>query len=101
LDVIANGPFWSRQHVLAPFLTETEQAALRRSAKDAAEYFRQTFAADQSPPSTVGDAGAIVRVFNVPHHAFLGIEDEARADKLVRGIVGKRLTYKDLSPSVA
>jgi hypothetical protein len=31
----------------------------------------------------------------------LGIEDEARADKLVRGIVGKRLTYKDLSPSVA
>jgi hypothetical protein len=47
------------------------------------------------------DAGAIVGVFNVPHHAFLGIEDEARADKLVRGIVGKRLTYKDLSPSVA
>jgi transposase-like protein len=31
----------------------------------------------------------------------LGVNDEARADKLVRGIVGKRLTYKDSSPSVA
>jgi transposase-like protein len=31
----------------------------------------------------------------------LGVNDEARADKLVRGIVGKRLTYRDSSPSVA
>jgi transposase-like protein len=31
----------------------------------------------------------------------LGVNDEARADKLVRGIVGKRLTYRDSSLSVA
>jgi transposase-like protein len=31
----------------------------------------------------------------------LGIGDEARADTLVRGIVGKRLTYRDSSLSVA
>ncbi len=29
----------------------------------------------------------------------LGVNDEARADRLVRGIVGKRLMYKDSSPA--
>jgi hypothetical protein len=29
----------------------------------------------------------------------LGVSDEARADKALRGIVGKRLTYKDSSPA--
>jgi transposase-like protein len=35
--------------------------------------------------------------FRYNERAALGIEDEARADKLVRGIVGKRLTYRDSS----
>jgi len=33
--------------------------------------------------------------FRYNERAALGVTDEARADKLVRGIVGKRLTYKD------
>jgi hypothetical protein len=49
LDVIANAPYWSRQRVLAPFLTATEQAALRQSTKDAAKLFRQAFAVDRKP----------------------------------------------------
>jgi transposase-like protein len=32
--------------------------------------------------------------FRYNERAALGVEDEARADKLVRGIVGKRLTYR-------
>jgi transposase-like protein len=39
--------------------------------------------------------------FRYNERASLGVSDEARADTLVRGIVGKRLTYKDSSPSVA
>jgi transposase-like protein len=39
--------------------------------------------------------------FRYNQRAALGVNDEARADNLVRGIVGKRLTYKDSSPSVA
>jgi transposase-like protein len=39
--------------------------------------------------------------FRYNERAALGVSDEARADRLVRGIVGKRLTYKDSSPSVA
>jgi len=39
--------------------------------------------------------------FRYNERAALGVSDEARADRLVHGIVGKRLTYKDSSPSVA
>jgi transposase-like protein len=39
--------------------------------------------------------------FRYNERASLGVSDEARADTLVRGIIGKRLTYKDSSPSVA
>lgn len=35
--------------------------------------------------------------FRYNERASLGVNDEARADKLVRGIVGKRLTYRDSS----
>jgi hypothetical protein len=35
--------------------------------------------------------------FRYNERAALGVEDEARADKLVRGIVGKRLTYRSSS----
>ena len=35
--------------------------------------------------------------FRYNERAALGVSDEARADKLVRGIVGKRLTYRDSS----
>jgi transposase-like protein len=35
--------------------------------------------------------------FRYNERAALGVEDEARADRLVRGIVGKRLMYKDSS----
>jgi transposase-like protein len=35
--------------------------------------------------------------FRYNERAALGIEDEARADKLVRGILGKRLMYRDSS----
>ncbi len=35
--------------------------------------------------------------FRYNERAALGVEDEARADKLVRGILGKRLMYKDTS----
>jgi hypothetical protein len=35
--------------------------------------------------------------FRYNERAALGINDEARADRLVRGIVGKGLMYKDLS----
>jgi transposase-like protein len=35
--------------------------------------------------------------FRYNERAALGVNDEARADKLVRGIVGKRLTYRDSS----
>jgi transposase-like protein len=35
--------------------------------------------------------------FRYNERAALGVPDEARADKLVRGIVGKRLTYRDSS----
>lgn len=31
----------------------------------------------------------------------LGVTDEVRADRLIRGIVGKRLTYRDSSPAAA
>ena len=34
--------------------------------------------------------------FRYNERAALGVSDEARADRLVRGIVGKRLTYRDL-----
>jgi hypothetical protein len=37
--------------------------------------------------------------FRYNERAALGVEDEARADKLFRGIVGKRLMYKDSSPA--
>jgi transposase-like protein len=37
--------------------------------------------------------------FRYNERAALGVGDEARADKLVRGIVGKRLLYKDSSPA--
>jgi transposase-like protein len=39
--------------------------------------------------------------FRYNQRAALGVNDEARADHLIRGIVGKRLMYKDSSPSVA
>jgi transposase-like protein len=39
--------------------------------------------------------------FRYNARAALGVTDEGRADRLLRGIVGKRLTYKDSSPSVA
>jgi ISXO2-like transposase domain len=35
--------------------------------------------------------------FRYNERAALGVEDEARADKLIGGIVGKRLMYRDLS----
>lgn len=35
--------------------------------------------------------------FRYNERAALGISDEARADRLIRGIVGKRLTYRDSS----
>ena len=35
--------------------------------------------------------------FRYNERAALGVEDEARADKLVRGIVGKRLMYRESS----
>lgn len=38
--------------------------------------------------------------FRYNERTALGIEDEARADKLVRGIVGKRLTYRNSSVPV-
>jgi transposase-like protein len=37
--------------------------------------------------------------FRYNERAALGINDEARADRLIRGIVGKRLMYKDSSPA--
>jgi transposase-like protein len=37
--------------------------------------------------------------FRYNGRAALGINDETRADKLIRGIVGKRLMYKDSSPA--
>jgi transposase-like protein len=37
--------------------------------------------------------------FRYNGRAALGIDDETRADKLIRGIVGKRLMYKDSSPA--
>jgi hypothetical protein len=33
--------------------------------------------------------------------AAVGVDDEGRADRLISGIVGKRLTYRDSSPIVA
>ena len=33
--------------------------------------------------------------FRYNERSALGVEDEARADRLIRGIVGKRLTYRD------
>lgn len=39
--------------------------------------------------------------FRYNERAALGVDDEARADKLVRGIIGKRLTYRDSSPASA
>lgn len=36
--------------------------------------------------------------FRYNERAALGVDDEARADRLIRGIVGKRLTYRDSSP---
>jgi hypothetical protein len=33
--------------------------------------------------------------FRYNERAALGVNDEARADRLIRGIVGKRLMYKD------
>jgi transposase-like protein len=38
--------------------------------------------------------------FRYNERSALGVEDEARADKVIRGIVGKRLTYRDSSPLV-
>jgi len=35
--------------------------------------------------------------FRYNERATLGVNDEARADRLVRGIIGKRLTYRDSS----
>lgn len=37
--------------------------------------------------------------FRYNTRAKLGVDDESRADKLIRGIVGKRLMYKDSSPA--
>jgi transposase-like protein len=37
--------------------------------------------------------------FRYNERAALGVGDEARADRLIRGIVGKRLMYKDSSPA--
>lgn len=39
--------------------------------------------------------------FRYNERAVLGVDDEARADRLIRGIVGKRLTYRDSSRAVA
>ena len=36
--------------------------------------------------------------FRYNHRAALGVKDEARAEVALRGIVGKRLTYRDSSP---
>ena len=33
--------------------------------------------------------------FRYNTRASLGVDDESRADRLIRGIVGKRLTYRD------
>ena len=35
--------------------------------------------------------------FRYNHRAALGVNDEARADNLIRGIIGKRLTYRSSS----
>jgi hypothetical protein len=35
--------------------------------------------------------------FRYNERAALGVDDETRADRLIRGIVGKRLTYRDSS----
>jgi len=35
--------------------------------------------------------------FRYNERAALGVDDKARADRLIRGIVGKRLMYKDSS----
>ena len=35
----------------------------------------------------------------IPKEWFLGVSDEARTTKALRGIVGKRLTYRDSSPA--
>lgn len=37
--------------------------------------------------------------FRYNTRAKLGVDDDTRAEKLIRGIVGKRLTYKDSSPA--
>jgi transposase-like protein len=37
--------------------------------------------------------------FRYNARAALGVDDETRADRLIRGIVGKRLMYKDSSPA--
>jgi hypothetical protein len=35
--------------------------------------------------------------FRYSHRIALGVDDAARADKMLRGIVGKRLTYQTAS----
>jgi transposase-like protein len=38
--------------------------------------------------------------FRYNERTALGVNDEARADRLIRGIIGKRLMYKDSSPAL-
>jgi hypothetical protein len=55
LEAVAAAPYWTHQRVSAPFLTDTEQAALRQNAKDLLEYYQKAFEKeskrDQGPGS--------------------------------------------------
>jgi hypothetical protein len=48
LEALADAPFWTHQRVSAPYLTATEQAALRQCAKEAMAFAREAFSEENS-----------------------------------------------------
>jgi hypothetical protein len=48
LEALADAPFWTHQRVSAPYLTATEQAALRQHAKEALALARKAFSEENS-----------------------------------------------------
>jgi hypothetical protein len=48
LEALADAPFWSQQRVSAPYLTATEQVALRQHAKEMVALARKSFSEDNS-----------------------------------------------------
>jgi hypothetical protein len=54
LEALADAPFWTHQRVSAPYLTATEQAALRQHAKEMLALARKAFSEDNSQSSPGG-----------------------------------------------